>query len=466
MRLHFLGANRQVTGSHYILEAGGLRIGIDCGLFQERQFLGRNWKTPLPESASIDFLLLTHAHLDHTGLIPRLVAGGFDRPIIATEPTVELASIVMEDSRRIHEEDAKYKKKRHQRKGHKGSHPIVPLYTGEDAKRAVSLLKGVRYAQPLKLNDHVSATFHDAGHILGSAILEIMVNEGGSSRRLLFSGDIGQPDKPLICDPSFIESADHVVLESTYGDRDHPEFGDVASQLTNLINDTVEKGGNIVIPTFAIERAQELMFHIGRLVHEDRIKPLPIYLDSPMAVDVTEVFRRHRDYLDQRTRDLFASGQPPLQFPGLKLVRSVDDSIAINDAPPPNLIMSASGMCTGGRIKHHLRQNIGQADSTIVFVGYQSVGTLGRLILDGHKRVRIHGRQHHINARIAQIQGFSAHGDRSDLLEWLRHLKSKPKTVFLTHGEESAALALASEIRSELDLEVSVPEYKDVVELE
>ena len=465
MRLQFLGANRQVTGSRYVLEAGGLRIMIDCGMVQERKFLARNWEQCPVEPASIDRLVLTHAHLDHCGLVPRLVAAGFDRPIISTEPTSELAEIVMLDSAHIQEEDAAYKRKRHKREKRKGPHPVVPLYTKEDAEKAINLLEDTRYETPVKLNDNVSVTFHDAGHILGSSIVEFTVTENGSTKRIVFSGDLGQHDKPLIRDPSMLDDADYIIVESTYGDRSHRDHGDIGDQLAKVINDTAQRGGNLIIPTFAIERAQELMYYVGQLVHADRIPNLPVFLNSPMAVNVTKVFLKYKDYLDEETHKLLAEGEPPLRFPGLKLVRSVEESKALNHLKGTNIIMSASGMCTGGRIKHHLKHNIARSESTILFVGYQAYGTLGRLIVEGKKEVRILGGFYPVRARIEQIHGFSAHADRNDIIDWLAHFKRPPKHLFITHGEEDAAFALSQAVEAKLNWPNSVPEYTDSVDL-
>lgn len=465
MRLHFLGANRQVTGSRYVLEAGGLRIMIDCGLVQERQYVWRNWAAPVIDPKSIDWLILTHAHLDHTGLVPRLVCQGYDGPILATEPTADIARIIMLDSAHIQEEDAKYKIKRHKREGRSGPRPVVPLYNTADAENAIKLFETTNYNTPFNLTDTVTVTFREAGHILGSASLEIVVKEDGTTRSIIFSGDIGQTGKPLIRDPAALEGADFVVLESTYGDRNHRDAGNVQDQLADLIHDTVRRGGNLVIPTFAVERAQELIYHIGILLHADRVPDLPVFLNSPMAVDVTEVFRKHRDYLDAETHALFEADHPPLRYPGLTLVRSVEQSKALNDRPGPNLIMAASGMCTGGRIKHHLKHNIARPDSTILFVGYQANGTLGRIILNGRRRVRIYGQQYPVRAKIAQIHGFSAHGDREDLLNWLGNFKQHPRQVFLTHGESEPAHALAAAIESRFRWPASVPEYTDTVDL-
>jgi len=296
-------------------------------------------------------------------------------------------------------------------------------------------------------------------------MLEVVVTENGATRRVIFSGDIGQWNKPIIRDPSLFDSADYVVMESTYGDRNHEDGGDVETQLCDVINETIGRGGNVVIPTFAVERAQELMYYISRLVREDRIPDVKVFLDSPMAVDVTSIYHRHREYFDQETWALISSNQSPLQFPGLQLARTVAQSQEINNQRKPCIIMATSGMCTGGRIKHHLRRNISRAESTILFVGYQAHGTLGRLISDGAPEVRIHGRNYESKARIARIYGFSGHADQSALLRWIGHLKQAPTSIFLTHGEEVTALSLAEQIRQNKGWTVSVPNFQDVVDL-
>ncbi len=467
VKLQFLGANRQVTGSRYFLQAGGLRLLIDCGLFQERAFLGRNWDaSPVPPD-QIDFLLLTHAHLDHSGLIPKLVGEGYSRPILTTAASAELARIVLLDSARIQEEDAAFKKKRHEREGRRATHPEIPLYTVADAEAALPLLEGVHYDEPVSLNDRVTVRYHDAGHILGSAMLELTVDENGqrSGRRLLFSGDIGQWDRPIIRDPSVFEGADYVVMESTYGDRVHEAHGDVDALLCDIVNGAVAAGGNVVIPTFAIERAQELMFHLSRLLKENRIPHLRIFLDSPMAVNVTEVFQRHPECLDEETLQLLRADESPFNFPGLKLVCSVEDSKAINHIKGSCIIMAGSGMCTGGRIKHHLIHNISRPESTLLFVGFQSKDTLGRQIVDGNSPVRIHGQNHPVRARVERLYGFSAHADAQGLLHWLSHFQSPPRHLFLTHGEAEVALKFGEGIQREWGWEVSVPEYQQEWEL-
>ncbi|HUG67327.1 MAG TPA: MBL fold metallo-hydrolase [Pirellulaceae bacterium] len=465
MKLHFLGANRQVTGSRYCLETSDSMIMIDCGMFQEREFLSRNWEPNSIAPLECDAMLLTHAHLDHCGLIPKLVANGFRAPIYCTPPTVDLAEVILRDSAKIQEEDAAYKKKRHEREGRKGKYPEKALYGEEEVLKTLPLFHGVPYETLCRVTDSVSVVFHDAGHILGSAMLEVIVTERGVTRRVLFSGDIGQWNKPLVCDPSLFESADHVVMESTYGDRNHENGGDVETQLCDVINETIALGGNVVIPTFAVERAQELMYYISRLVHDDRIPDVKVFLDSPMAVDVTNIFQKYHEYLDQEAGELIGSNQSPLHFPGLHLTRSAAQSIAINNEKQPCIIMATSGMCTGGRIKHHLRRNLSRPESTVLFVGYQAHGTLGRLISDGKPEVRIHGRNYESKARIDRIFGFSGHADRKALMHWIGNLKQEPTSIFLTHGEEDAAMSLARHIREEKGWKVSVPEFQDIVDI-
>ena len=454
-----------MTGSCYYLEAGGLRLLIDCGMYQEREVRTRNWD-PFPVSPkTIQFVLLTHSHLDHAGLLPKLVREGFSGNILTTSASAELCRIVLMDSARIQEEDAAFKKKRHKREGRKGPYPEIPLYSVEDAKNTFPLLRVLDYKASLQLNDKVSVIFHDAGHILGAAMVEIHVKENGKLKKLIFSGDIGQWDKPLVEDPSVFEEADYIVMESTYGDRNHEDPADVEKMLCRIINDAISAGGNIVIPTFAIERAQELMYHLSRLVRENKIPFIKIFLDSPMAVEVTDVFRKYRHYLDEETLEMFAEGEPPFHFPGLKLVRTREESKAINHIKEPCIIMAGSGMCTGGRIKHHLVKNISRSQATILFVGFQARGTLGRVIINGAEQVRIHGSMHSVHAKIEQIHGFSAHADKEALLKWLGYLKSDPLQVFLTHGEETAALALAETIRRRFKWETSVPHYLEEYEL-
>jgi metallo-beta-lactamase family protein len=460
LKIQFLGATQQVTGSRYFLEAGDLRMLIDCGMFQERPYLGRNWETSPIDPASLDYVILTHAHLDHCGLIPKLVREGFEGPILATPSTGELAQVVLKDSGKIQEEDARYKRKRHEREGRRGPYPEEPLYTVDDAEKTFPQFRRISYNNPVDLSGKVKVTCHDAGHILGSSIVEIVFRENGKEKTILFSGDIGQWDKPIINDPTLFDRADYVVMESTYGDRDHENHQNIPDRLAEIINDTVHRGGNLVIPTFAIERAQELMYYLGQLVREKRIPRLMIFLDSPMAVNVTDIFKRYRQLMDEEALALIEQGETLFGFPGMQLVRSIGQSKAINHIKGSCIIMAGSGMCTGGRIKHHLVHNISDTDSTILFVGYQARHTLGREILEGRRNVRIHGQARAIRARIEQIHGFSAHADRSTLLKWISHLKSPPEQIFLTHGETESAESLAGEIRRQTGWPVMIPEYR------
>jgi metallo-beta-lactamase family protein len=466
MKLAFLGAARQVTGSSYYFEAGGLSGLVDCGLYQERPFLARNWD-PFPvRPAGLDVLLLTHAHLDHSGLIPKLVRDGFAGTILTTAATADLMAIALMDAAKIQEEDAAYKIKRHRREGRTVDHPVAPLYTTEDVQAAMPLVEDVAYDDPVRLGDAVSAVFHDAGHILGSAMVELRVKTGGGDRTLVFSGDIGQWDMPFVCDPTVFKRADYVVMESTYGDRDHEDPESIDEMLGRIIRETAAAGGNVVIPTFAIERAQDLMFHLSRLVYDKAIPPVPVYLDSPMAREVTQAFERHDEFLDDESRRLFASGRDPFRFPGLTIVRTPDESKAINTARGPAVIMAGSGMITGGRIKHHVALNIGRPESTILFVGYQARETLGRQILEGAKEVRILGQTHQVRARVAKINGFSAHADRKTLERWLDGFETPPRRLFVTHGDADVAAKTAERIRQARHWTVEVPEYREIWDLD
>ena len=328
------------------------------------------------------------------------------------------------------------------------------------------MLRPVDYRKPIAVKRSVTATFHDAGHILGSAMLDINVVADGQSRRLIFSGDVGQWDKPIVGDPSVFSQADYVVMESTYGGRQHENHEDVTEKLARVIRETVKRGGNVIIPTFAIERTQELIYHLGSLLSDGRIPDVPIYLDSPMATEVTEVFRRHRDLFDADAWQRIAAGDSVLRFPGLRMVTSTEESKAINELRIPAVIMATSGMCNAGRIKHHLVHNLGRPECTVLFVGYQAAGTLGRQILDRQDEVRIHGRLWPVRAAIEQIQGFSGHADGPTLLRWLGHFQKPPRQIFLTHGERDASRDLADQIRAQDGWTVTIPEYRQTVELD
>ncbi len=466
MKLAFLGAARQVTGSSYYFEDGNVHGLVDCGLYQERSLLGRNWD-PFPVAPdTLDVILLTHAHLDHSGLIPRLVKSGFSGTILTTAATADLMSIALMDAAEIQEEDAAFKTKRHQQEGRRDARPIVPLYTTEDVQAAMPLVEDVVYGAPVRLSDALSATFRDAGHILGSAMIELTARTSEGDRTLVFSGDIGQWGMPFVNDPTLFAKADYVVMESTYGDRDHEDPGRVDELLGRVIGETVAAGGNVVIPTFAIERAQDLMYHLSKLVYAKAIPPVPVYLDSPMAREVTQAFERHNEFLDDEAKRMFASGRNPFRFPGLTIVRTPEESKAINTARGPAVIMAGSGMITGGRIKHHVALNIGRPESTILFVGYQARETLGRQILEGAPEVRILGRTIPVRARVTKINGFSAHADRKALDLWLNGFQAPPRRLFVTHGDADVAAKAGDRIRQERHWTVEVPVYREIWDLD
>ncbi len=466
MRLQFLGATREVTGSQYYLEADGARLLVDCGMYQERAFLARNWDPSPVRLRDVQAMLLTHAHVDHCGLAPKLVRDGFRAPIYATQASAELVELVLRDAAEIQAEDADFKNKRHRKEGRRTDQPVKPLYTLKDVERTLPLLSPTPYDRPVQINHHISAMFHDAGHILGSAMIELRVEDHGAPRRILFTGDLGQWDRPIVRNPTTFTEADYVVMESTYGDRSHENHVSAESQLQQVISEAVAGGGKIIIPIFAIERAQELIYYFNRLLQAKQIPEIPVFLDSPMAADVNEVFRRHRECFDAEARQMIDDGQPLFKFPAFHVVRTVQESMALNAMKGPAVIMSTSGMCTAGRIKHHLAHNIGNPASTILFVGYQAQGTLGRQILDGSTEVRIHGINRLVRARVRQIQGISGHADREGLLKWLGCFQKPPRRLFVTHGEQHAALSLAEEVRRRFDWNVTVPEYRETVVLD
>jgi len=461
MNLTFLGAAQNVTGSRYLLEAAGKRVLIDCGLYQERDLVQRNWDPfPVPPS-SIDAVLLTHAHIDHCGYLPRLVKNGFAGPVFGTDATADIAKIVLMDSAKLQAEDAEFKKRRHEKEHRHGPFLEAALYDTADVEACCGHFQAVPYDRPTAILPGIEATFREAGHILGSSTILIRADD----RTIVFSGDLGRHDRPILRDPLNCPAADYVVMESTYGDRVHEAGPPIADQLAEVVTDTQRRGGNLIIPAFAIERAQEVLYYLSDLLAANRIPHLLVFLDSPMAVKVDEVFERYLPLMDDAMNQRVRDHASPFHFPGFKPVQTVDESKAINHITGTVAVMAGAGMCTGGRIKHHLINNISRPESTVLFVGYQAVGTLGRLILEGTSPVRILGQVLPVRARIAHVAGFSAHADRTELLAWLADVKSKPpRRIFVTHGEAATAASFAETLRAN-GYEAAAPKYGERVEL-
>ncbi len=466
LSLTFCGAARNVTGSRTLVETPKARFLVDCGMHQERDFLSRNWEPFRIPPRELKAVLLTHAHLDHCGLLPKLVAEGFRGDIVCTRATAEVAKIILQDSAKLQEEDAAYKKKRHMKEGRRGPHPEIPLYTGEDVEKTLPLFRTVEYGEPVAVAQGVTATYYDAGHVIGSAMIRVVVTEGTEERRLVFSGDIGRWDRPMLEDPHTFLSPDYVVMESTYGDRNHDKNRDIKEELAAIVNSAVAAGGHIIVPSFALQRSQEMLYYLNELLLAKRIPPIPVYLDSPMAIRVTEVFKRHGTLFDTEMREFLENGRSPFDFPGLRMVQTTNESKQLNYLKGTAMIIAGSGMVTGGRIKHHISNNISRPEATILFIGYQAVGTLGRHIVEGAGNVRIFGANHAVRARIAQIHGFSAHADRDDLIRWLSSITKDPRRIFVNHGEESASRAFARLLEEEKGLPVLVPKYGQTVPLD
>ncbi|MEW6640816.1 MAG: MBL fold metallo-hydrolase [Pseudomonadota bacterium] len=459
MRLSFHGADRSVTGSCHLVECAGKRILIDCGLYQGSRELDEENAEPFGfDAASIDYVLLTHAHLDHCGRLPLLAKRGFRGEIITTAASRELTRLVLLDAAHLLEEEAR----RRERRSNGPQDHARPLYSMLDALNCLDNFgRTATYGQPLQVAAGVRATFIDAGHILGSASIVMELDEAGRSTSVLFSGDLGNADRPLLRGPATPPCVDTVVMETTYGDRLHKPLEPSINELFGAITDTFKRGGNVVIPTFALERAQELLFVLSEGVKEGRLTPsLEIFLDSPMAISATEIFGRHLECLNSAAAELFREGRDPFDLHGLHFTRETAESIAINTIRGGAIIMAGAGMCTGGRVRHHLQRNIGREQSSVVFVGYAAAGTLARRIIDGAKEVVILGEEVPVKARIYTINGFSAHADQAELLAWQR--QTRARRTFLVHGEEDAMTRFASRLAG---TEVIMPESGQSFEL-
>ncbi len=466
IQVTYRGAAGNVTGSCTLVETPRSRFVVDCGLFQERALKGRNWEPVVENAGSLQAVLLTHAHLDHCGRLPRLVKEGFSGDIVCTPATRDIAEIVLRDAARLQEEDVAFKQKRHRREGRSSPYPYEPLYTVADVERTMRRFRTAPYGKPVEVADGVAAEFYEAGHIFGSAFLRVaMAASTGAPRTILFSGDMGRAGLPIQRDPAPAVEADVVQVESTYGNRLHGAVADIPSELASVVNGTVARGGNVVIPSFAVERAQELLYFLGQLLREDRVPHLQVFVDSPMAISVTEVFARHPELFDREARDLMDSGGIEAHMPSLHLTRSTAESKSINRIRGSAIIIAGSGMCTGGRIKHHLKANLPRPESTILFVGYQAAGTLGRILLDGAKSVRLFGAPCEVKARIVRMEGFSAHADREELTAWLSGVTRDPDRVFVNHGEPEAAQAFAGALHKTRGWKTVAPELGDTLEI-
>ena len=456
-----LGAARTVTGSRHLFEHEGVRVLVDCGLYQERELVERNW-APLPVPAEqIHAVVMTHAHIDHSGWLPVLVRDGFRGPVFATGPTCEIIPILLADAARLQAEDARTKAKRHAAEGRSSPHGEPrPLYDEAEVEAAVRRLRPVAFGARTEVAPGVAATWLPAGHILGAAI--ILLEIGG--RRVVLSGDLGRHDRPLLPDPSPPPASDLIIVESTYGDRLHGADADIPGQLAEVVAGAAARGGKVLMPTFAVERAQEVLWHLEALRHAGRIPALPVFLDSPMAVRLVEVFGRHDRLLDGEHRALAEAGRSPFRFPGLRLCAGREDSKAINAVKGPAVIIAGSGMCNGGRIKHHLGQWIDDPASVLLFTGYQATGTLGRLLVEGARRVRLFGREREVRLAVAQLQGMSAHADRDEALGWLRAQAGRASRCCVIHGGERVAPAFAELVQRTLGLPAHAPTYLERVD--
>jgi len=460
--LQFLGATGTVTGSKYLLEAGGERLMIDCGLFQgDKELRLRNWG-PLPvPPASIQWLVLTHAHLDHVGYIPRMVKDGFRGQILASPATVDLVKIVLPDSGHLQEEDAAFANK----KGFSKHAPALPLYTYDEAIKSLGYLCAVNSLDAVEISPHFTIRSFFAGHILGARMIEVTVRENGTAKRLLFSGDVGRFPQMVIPEPAVPEDGfDYMLLESTYGDRLHPKE-DVGARLASIVEDTAAHGGTVVIPSFAVGRTQELLFLFRELIEDNKMHSLPIHVDSPMAIDVTHLYEEHQEDHSLELDALEAMGVKPFTPPNLHFDKSVDESKQLNDAHYPTIIISASGMATGGRVLHHLERCLPDHRNTILFVGFQAAGTRGQTIQSGAPTVKMYGHDVHVRARIESIENLSAHADYGEILAWLKRFSKAPGRTFMVHGEPKARTALQQRITQELHWDVAAPGYLEQVRL-
>ncbi|MBF1153929.1 MAG: MBL fold metallo-hydrolase [[Eubacterium] sulci] len=456
MKIKFCGASTGVTGSCHLLTSGEHKILLDCGQFQggKAQDALNYEKFPF-EPSEIECVVLSHAHIDHCGRLPLLTKRGFEGKIYCTDATADLLSVMLKDSAYIHEKETEWKNRKAERAGRE---QVEPLYTIEDAEKTLSLVSPILYDQQIEINSDMKIVFNDAGHILGSAITELWVTEDDKESKIVFSGDLGMEGRPILRDPTYIKKADYVIMETTYGNRIHKELGSGVEKLIEIILNTTRRGGNVVIPSFAVGRTQELIYELNRFYdsnneYRKELDKIFVYIDSPMATTATEIFRRNAQVFDEETREYILKGDNPLEFKNLKFTRSSKESQDLNFNKEPKIIISASGMCEAGRIRHHLKHNLWNPKNSIVFVGYQGQGTLGRSLVEGIKMVTLFGEEIQVNAEIHNLEGFSGHADQNGLFAWLAHFEQKPKQIFLVHGEEESKKDFAKLVNEKLSYE-------------
>lgn len=474
MNITFLGATKTVTGSNFLIETNKYKFIVDCGMYQgvEVREQDKNYDEFAFNVNEIDFMLLTHAHIDHSGRIPKLYKEGFRRPIIATKATCDLCSIMLPDSGHIQEMEIEWKNKKRVRKGER---PLDPLYTSEEAIECLEIFQPVKYDEIVDVNEDIKVRFNDAGHMLGSSIIEVWVTENGKTEKIVFSGDLGNNDLPLLASPTMIETADYLVMESTYGNRHHMQNENKAELFLDIVSETLDKNGTVVIPSFAVGRTQEILYELNKLKETkddpefrkkyETLMRVPVYVDSPLAISATEIFKQNTDLFDDDVKEAMSKGDNPLEFPGLKFTKTADESKALNESNESSIIISASGMCEVGRIKHHLKHNLWNPNNTILFVGYQAPGTLGRKIVEGAKEVTIFGEEIAVNARVEYIEGYSGHADQEWLLNFIYSFITKPKHIFLVHGEPEGQEVLRDKILETTNIPVTIPEFGEVYEL-
>lgn len=452
MKIQFYGAARTVTGSCHILKIKDKVVLLDLGLYQGNATIEKGNEDFPFNADGVDYVILSHAHIDHSGRIPLLCKRGFKGQVICTDATRDLCSVMLPDSGYIQEAETEWKNRKRARQGLKD---IEPLYTSKDAIESLNYFKGYPYDNIIEIFDGLKIVFRDAGHLLGSAMIELIINEDNKETRLVYSGDIGNKGLPILKDPSKIKYADYVIMETTYGDRFHGQMQEDMKSLVSIIKDTLKRGGNVIIPSFAVGRTQEVIYTLNKYVENNELKNCTVYVDSPLATEATGIFKKHEKYYDEDAKKYLEKGDNPLEFNGLVFTKSKEQSSELNKIQSGAVIISASGMCEAGRIKHHLKHNLWRRESSIVFVGYQAEGTLGRSIVDGAKKVRIFGEEIAVNAEIYNLHGLSGHADRNGLYEWITGFVKKPKKVFLVHGDAESMFSFKALIEDEnIDSEI------------